>query len=351
MSSKIETVIFKEAAFPEEDLAGDTAVYSEGDSVNYSEDGLEGLLPEEIFGAGMAEAVGTDDLDSVTVGDVLEPFVEGNESLEEMEEVLGGLGDDVAEFVEEHGDLKLSDLLPGADISSEDLDDDEDEVETDYANDGDLSKFMEYVQEQYPGNIPQHDGRTTVGCERASSFLDRLNSEISKVIREDHDNVLDVQALEDVRVNIMRDILLLKSHLGKLKKRLKDEHGKQSEASAIPSWVSVTGDAVEFEDLKKEASTPRNIVIAVSPFERAISGIMINAHVSGGHPIEEVYDFLSNKYSIDDREELAIMQLCMDSGFHIFKDRGTFSPNSCKDENGRTKDGKAGVDFMRNYFA
>jgi hypothetical protein len=78
---------------------------------------------------------------------------------------------------------------------------------------------------------------------------------------------------------------------------------------------------------------------------------MINAHVSGGHPIEEVYDFLSNKYSIDDREELAIMQLCMDSGFHIFKDRGTFSPNSCKDEDGRAKEGKAGVDFMRNYFA
>jgi len=351
MSNKIETVIFKEATFLGEDLASDTEVYSEGDSVSYSEDNLEIFSPEEIFGAGMTEEAGTDDLEDVSLKDVLEPFAEGDESFGEMAGELEDLDEVVTEFIEEHGDLKLGDLVPGADISSDDLDNDKEEVETDYANDGDLSKFMDYVQEQYPGNIPQHDGRTTVGCERATSFLDRLNSEISKAIREDHDNVLDVQALESVRVNIMRDILLLKSHLGKLKKRLKDEHGKQAEASKVPSWVSPAGDAVEFEDLKKEASTPRNIVIAVSPFERAISGIMINAHVSGGHPIEEVYDFLSNKYSIDDREELAIMQLCMDSGFHIFKDRGTFSPNSCKDEEGRAKEGKVGVDFMRNYFA
>ena len=118
-----------------------------------------------------------------------------------------------------------------------------------------------------------------------------------------------------------------------------------------PFWTSPSGVKVNPEDLKKEASTPRNIVIAVSPFERAISGIMINAHVSGGHPMEDVYDFLSNKYSINDREELAIMQLCMDSGFHIFKDRGTFSSNSSKDTAGQSDGSKAGVDFMRNYFA
>ena len=75
---------------------------------------------------------------------------------------------------------------------------------------------------------------------------------------------------------------------------------------------------------------------------------MINAHVSGGHPIEDVYGFLAKKYSIDDREELAIMQLCMDSGFHMFKDRGTYAPF---DADSDKKEGKAGVDFLRNYFA
>ena len=66
--------------------------------------------------------------------------------------------------------------------------------------------------------------------------------------------------------------------------------------------------------------------------------------------MEDVYGFLSNKYSIDDREELAIMQLCMDSGFHIFKDRGTYAPFDCSDDPKKGA-GKAGVDFMRNYFA
>lgn len=351
MSRKIETVIFREAMFSEEDLAADTSVYSEGDSVNYSEDDIEELLSGDILGSNMATAVGPDDLEDVTLEDMLEPLAKGDESLKDMAEALEGLDDDVVAFVEEHGDIPLKDLLPGAGVSSEDLEDKEVEVETDYINDGDLSKFMGYVQEQYPGNIPQHDGRTMGGCEKASSFLDRLNSEISKVIREDQGNVLDIEGLEEVRINIMGDILRLKGHFNKLKGRVKDDHQKQSEASAAPSWISSTGAAVKFDELKKDASTPRNMVIAVSPFERAISGIMINAHVSGGHPIEEVYGFLSNKYSIDDREELAIMQLCMDSGFHIYKDRGTFSPNSCKDEGEKAEEGKSGVDFMRNYFA
>jgi hypothetical protein len=347
MANKFETT----AIFKESNHYDDQVDYLEEDHVDYAEDAFEDMDPEEVFGAGMASSVGTDDLKDVTLSDVLEPFAEGEGSLGELGGELGDLDRDVTEFLEEHGDVSLSDLLPGSDVSSTDIDEDEEEVETNYADDGDLEKFMEYVHEQYPANIPQHDGRSMVGCERAVSFLDKLNSQISSAIREDTDNVLDIQALEGVRVSIMKDVLILKKHLGKLKKLVKDEHDKQAsiDRSGIPKWISASGREVEYEDLKKEAATPNNIVIAVSPFERAISGIMINAHVSGGHPIEEVYGFLADKYSIDNREELAIMQLCMDSGFHIFKDRGTYSPNdvdSKKDSNG-----KAGVDFLRNYFA
>ena len=66
-------------------------------------------------------------------------------------------------------------------------------------NDRDLSKFMEHVEGQYPGNIPRHDGTSTVGCERAISFLDRLNGDISRAIREDHDSVLVLAKLEEER--------------------------------------------------------------------------------------------------------------------------------------------------------
>lgn len=333
---------FKTTTIYKESQANEQVSYMEGDLMNYSED--------DMF-AEMASAVGTDDLEDVTLKDVLEPFSEGEGSLGELGGELEDLDEDITQFLEEHGDVTLSDLIPGSEIRSEDLDEDEGEKETNYADDGDLSKFMEYVHDQYPTKIPQHDGRSMVGCERAVTFLDRLNSQISRAIREDSDNVLDIQGLEDVRVNIMKDVLVLKKHIGKLKKIVKDEHDKKASVGTdgIPKWVNLSGREVEYGELTKEAATPNNIVIAVSPFERAISGIMINAHVSGGHSMEDVYGFLSNKYSIDDREELAIMQLCMDSGFHIFKDRGTYSPNDADSE--KDSNGKAGVDFLRNYFA
>jgi hypothetical protein len=210
-----------------------------------------------------------------------------------------------------------------------------------------LSKFLGHITEQYPANIPQHDGRSQLGCERAVSWLERLNGEISKNIRLDTDNSLDsdIHKLEEIRVNVMRDILVLKNHLAKLKKRFKEESKKSAslDIDGVPSWTSSGGDEVEYSDLKKEASTPRKMVIAVPPFQRAITGILINAHISGGHPMEDVYEFLSKKYSIEPREELAIMQVCMDSGFPIFKDRGTYS--------GGSKDSNKAVDFIRNYFA
>lgn len=336
--------------FKESNL-GAVASYSEGDNVNFSEDDILGEFFENpAIGAALESSESESWGLETTVGDALEPFMEGDGSLGDVAEELGEVDEDITKFVEEHGDVKLGDLIPGTHSTADELEDGEPEPEKNYADDGDLSKFMEYVGEQYPSKIPQHDGRSMVGCERATSFLDKLNSEISRAIREDTDDVLDLEVLEGVRVGIMKDILVLKDHFGKLKKLVKDEHSKKASVGGdgVPKWTNGSGREVGYGELTKEAGTPNNIVIAVSPFERAISGIMINAHVSGGHPIEDVYGFLSDKYGINDREELAIMQLCMDSGFHIFKDRGTFS-SDCgdNDETGV----KRGADFMRNYFA
>jgi hypothetical protein len=89
------------------------------------------------------------------------------------------------------------------------------------------------------------------------------------------------------------------------------------------------------------------MVIAVTAFERAISGIMINAHVSAGNDMEEVYGFLNKKYDITPREELSIMQVVADSGYHIFKDRGTYCSGDSKEKDTNNR----GVDFIKNYFA
>ncbi len=332
MAKTLKTLtIFKESNFQ------DAVAYAEDDQQVFMEEDLSEFIEDDEIS--FEEVFSDHDLGSLDVAP--------SEDVT-LEEALEGVGE-ITELAEEAEELaeEVEKLIPGSSASSSSLDEEVEEKETNYIDDGDLTKFMEFITSQYPAKIPQHDGRSMVGCEKALSFLDKLNSRISAAIREDSDDVLDVQKLEEIRVSIMSDILILKNHLSKLKKKFKEEHDKKASTkeSAIPTWTDKSGRDVSYDDLKKEASTPNNVVIAVSPFERAISGIMINAHVSGGHPMEDVYEFLSNKYSINEREELAIMQLCMDSGFHIFKDRGSYSSEPSDDGK------KTGIDFVRNYFA
>ena len=107
--------------------------------------------------------------------------------------------------------------------------------------------------------------------------------------------------------------------------------------------------AMSFSDMKKEATTP-GIQVVATPFERAISGILINSVVSGGKPFEDVYDFLKEKYDLSDRDELSIMQLVMDSGYHIFKDRGAIGDDSDSELGSGGNPSSHGVDYIKNYF-
>lgn len=273
--------------------------------------------------------------EDTTVKDYFEPVLDELDDLE----------DGVEEIVDEYGDEKLGDLLPGSDLKLSELEEKAPKKETTYKDDGDLTKFMAYIMEAYPAKIPQHDGKSTLGCERAISYLDALDGEISRAIRDDKQNVLDIGSLEDIRVRIMKDVIVLKDHLGKLKAKFKEEHKKKAEESEPPVWKTASGADVSFESLVKEATTPSKMMIAVSAFERAIVGILINAHVSAGHPLDEVFKFLCEKYDLTDREQLAVLQVCMDSGFHIFKDRGSMPPS------GDDEDMHDGVDFVKNYFA
>lgn len=330
-------IIYKESNLMEESHAMDSVHYLEDDSVAYSED--ESLEDESGQGVSFFELELPEhhDVDEeITVEEALSPLVEGEDSLGDIGEDLIDLDEEYTEVIEEHGDELMKDLMiPGSKTPLKNEADDEPPKKTTYKDDGDISDFMNYIREVYPTKIPEHDGTSTVGCERAITFLDKLNSEISRAIREDSDNVLNINELEEVRVKIMRDVLVLKEHLNNLKKKIKDN----------AKVASIASDVMASSGFLKEATTPRNVMIAVSPFERAIVGIMINAHVSAGHSLDKVFEFLCDKYDLTEREQLAVMQVCMDSGFHIFKDRGTLNSKPGKEGD------DDGVDFVRNYFA
>jgi hypothetical protein len=242
-----------------------------------------------------------------------------------------------AEVIEGDAETVLKELgkrIPGVDVLVVDHDDDEEEEEeTDWENDRDPKHFMAYISSSYPSKIPKHDGTSTLGCERAILFLKNLDREISEAIRADAEDSLDLGELEKIRIKLNNDMTALSDHANNLKRK------RKTKASSVQDGI-VKGAGIE-----KVASTA-TLQVVVTPFERAIAGIITNAVVSAGKPFEKVFEFLKEKYDLSDREELAIFQLLKDMGHPIFKDRGTL---------GKSKDSKdpksQGVEFIKNYFA
>jgi hypothetical protein len=52
-----------------------------------------------------------------------------------------------------------------------------------------------------------------------------------------------------------------------------------------------------------------------------VVGTLINATVSGGRNLEELFEKLKKKYSLNEREQLAVQQILADMGYPVFKDR------------------------------
>lgn len=256
-----------------------------------------------------------------------------NEFIDEIQGDMEGYLDEASEGND--SDVKIKDLvLPGSESKMLTEEDVEPIVETDYENDGDLSKFLTWLSSQYPNNIPKHDGTSVLACEKATSFLEDLSRKILKSIKLDVDDVLDVSSLEKINNNIIADILKLKEHIKHLKRKIKESSDKN--------------------DMVKIAATPNNVVISVTPFIRAICGILINSCVSAGKSFEEVYGYLKSKYEIKPREELEILQTLMDFGQPIFKDRGSMPiPESISNKKDVEEKESAlgGVDFVRSYFS
>lgn len=253
-------------------------------------------------------------------------------NFDDVQDELNKEFDDIIDRVGEKA--KLKDIVPGTDIRLDSKEDEKDDSKKTYEEDRFLPDFQRYVSSLYPSEIPKHDGKSMLGCEKAISWLQRLSNEISTNVRNDPDGILDVPSLSKVQDSILADIFVLKEHMKTLKKSLPENMSKMASDNVI----------------NKVASVPNNMVICISPFMRAITGIIINSTVSAGKPFDEVYDYLVEKYEITEREQLEILQILMDMGQPIFKDRGEMPGSK---ENKKTKDAEEslrGIDFIDNYF-
>jgi len=284
--------------------------------------------------------------------------------------------DELGEVIEE----VLEDLMPGTDLRAEEVSPPEQEGperEKDWEHDGDHRHFVIYMKNRLT-NLPRHSGHTTVGCERAISYLKSLDKEISKAIQGDKDNTIDEEEAEGLREQIHDFVAKLEGRHGELSNKRSERYRKEASVKVAQEVVARIKDGIDIQyyievdngydgpqmlpvslaepspeqvqrfasgdaSFTKEAQTAR-IVLFEDPFLHAITRILINSSVSAGRNIEHVYDKLKKKYAFTPREELSIQNLLMEKGMPVFKDFGRMGEDS------DPSDGE-GVEFQTNYYA
>jgi ElaB/YqjD/DUF883 family membrane-anchored ribosome-binding protein len=170
--------------------------------------------------------------------------------------------------------------------------------------------FVLWVKERFD-TVPKHSGYDTAGLERAVSYLDKLDSEISKAMRLDLEGELDADKIEEIRSKIEHGIDMLNDRLDNIKKTKKDSRKKKAEA-----------DEAFFTKEAQKATPIKGIVISVPLFIFRIASVCINGTISAGHDLEDLFAKQVKKWDLTDREQAEVMQLFADMGYPLKQDRG-----------------------------
>ena len=204
--------------------------------------------------------------------------------------------------------------IPGALSQEEEPEEEEVEEEEDELQLSDdpwawtLETFMAWLHKKMH-SVPSHTGKDTAGLERAISFFQTLDKEISKAVRQDKDGILDMAVIETARDEI---------HKGKerLEERLEQRRShKYSGKKKKKADDQITG-------LVKEAGTA-SFTVTVPILISHIARTLINGMVSGGHDIEVSFQKMCKAYDLTKREQAEVKQVLSDMGLYVGRwDRG-----------------------------
>jgi hypothetical protein len=171
------------------------------------------------------------------------------------------------------------------------------------------SGFIAWIKERID-DVPRHSGYDSAGLERAISYLNKLDAEISKAMRMDVDGELDANKIEAVRSQIDDGVARLQERVKKVNKQRKGK-SKKSE--------------LEVHEIIKEAQKVtgvKGIYVTVPLLISGLARTLVNGTVSAGHDIEEMEGKLSKKFKLDDRERFELRQLLFDMGYPMRADFG-----------------------------
>lgn len=385
--SKIENQELEAHAMPEENEFSQLLRLLEDSEDEAPEEKQDDLSVElELEGAGSPEPVMNQDCgDGAMSMDkpeaavvVIENAAEDAASEYQVQENLAA--DDDMEVALDLSGLDLPEgMLPGAmEMVVVTPEEEEDVRPRTWEDDGEHSDFLNYMLKRLQ-SIPPHSGQTTVGCEKAISYLKKLDKEISKAIQSDDDNVIDEGEAEKLRDTIADYVDKLETAYDDLvsKKRKKKKKANWSLGKTVVARLG--GDQIEYyasvmagdEDerlLKVEVVEPTDkqvqafvgpeqqgltkeasyLVTYVDPFIDSITRLIIRAQITQGKDIREVYSQLDEQYNFTDREKLSIHEVLKQKGIGgtgIYVDLGRIN-----EENPNPFDHK-NIEFSTEYYA
>jgi hypothetical protein len=240
------------------------------------------------------------------------------------------MGDGRFRPVEVGGDIEVSedpteitftlDKIPGAPDAQEIIIEPEEEEEIEVASDPEESdvwkwehsNFLHWLSKMFD-KVPAHSGYDTTGLEKAISYFETLDREISKAMRTDFKDEIDAASAERAREQIENGLERLIDRLESVKADKYKRHKKKKK-----SWY-------EEEGLVKEAQKATNITgitITVPLLISRIARVCINGMVSAGHDIEDMFKRQVDEYALDKREQAELSQLLSDMGYPMMQDRG-----------------------------
>jgi len=203
-----------------------------------------------------------------------------------------------------------------------------------------VEHFVQFLDEQM-AQIPtvQHASGNLSKMENAAARWKKLNNYCSEALRSDFMGSLDSDEIDKKRQQVEYNMDALQDAIDGLHAMKQTRRNQRRQRRRADEDFD--------ETMMKEATAPHfnGFQMVITPFQRAIAGALINGKVSGGRNIDELWVEAKDKYKMDDREELEILQILADMGYPEFKDRLRLGDNedpSRKDEFG---------EWASNYYA
>jgi hypothetical protein len=175
-----------------------------------------------------------------------------------------------------------------------------------------IGSFLEWLSDKLQ-SVPKHSGRDSAGLERAMSYLENVDKEISKAVRSDLNGAIDISCVNDARTEVYDGLERLQKRLDQVNKHTHPKKKNKKKADEEDSGL--------VKEAQKTTSVG-GIVVTVPLLISSIARTCINSMVSAGKDIEDVFDKLAKEYELTSREELETIQLLSDMGYSLRFDRG-----------------------------